>query len=403
MKKELNSYSLISSRFINLLGSGIYNICIPLLLLENTNSVLLTSIFFSIIQLPAIFLLPFLGVWLEKKNLKYCLIISNAFSVLLFLSLYIFFIIYGFNFYFLIIISLLEKINSSIFNVVSSTIVSHLIPKDSIGKLNGMKSIFDNIAYLMAPALGAVLYSYFGLYFAIWLNIISYVISIILSSLLTYLYNITSFNEEPFRKRFSNGFKMIINNKMILTFFILFMVLNFLVSPTEEVFAPGIMKTVYHFKDSLYGWTGSAVSAGIILASLVIGIKNKGNAYMKQCLYVQAGIMIVTGICSVVLLTYSPDMFYIIYLILCFLSGFFSTFVNVPLMSKFQVMVDINYQARFFSILTFFSGLMIPFGTLFAGAMSNVLRTDIAYLLNGALMFIIVFIIFKQIKKQGNL
>lgn len=87
MEKKINEISFIGARFINLLGSGIYNICIPLFLLKNTGSVLVTSVFFSVIQLPSIFLLPFLGVWMENKNLKYCLIFSNALSIFLFLLL----------------------------------------------------------------------------------------------------------------------------------------------------------------------------------------------------------------------------------------------------------------------------------------------------------------------------
>ena len=125
MEKKLNEISFIGARFINLLGSGIYNICIPLFLLKNTGSVLVTSVFFSVIQLPSIFLLPFLGVWMEIK-LEYCLIFSNALSIFLFLLLNVSLINYGFNFYFLLAISFVEKINSSMFNVASSSIVSRI-------------------------------------------------------------------------------------------------------------------------------------------------------------------------------------------------------------------------------------------------------------------------------------
>lgn len=64
---------------------------------------------FSIIQIPAIVLLPFLGVWLEKKNLKHGLMLSNALSVLLFTVLNVFLMTEGFHFYFLLGISFLEK------------------------------------------------------------------------------------------------------------------------------------------------------------------------------------------------------------------------------------------------------------------------------------------------------
>ena len=118
---------------------------------------------------------------------------------------------------------------------------------------------------------------------------------------------------------------------------------------------------------------------------------------MKTCFYVQAWLMIITGICSILLLKISPYGFYALYLALCFLSGYFSTFVNVPLTAQFQLMVDEEYQTRFFSILSFSSNLMIPLGTLFAGLMSDLLRSDVAYLFNGFLMILVLILVFRKL------
>ena len=399
MNSKRNGCFLIASRFINCLGSGIYNICIPLYLLANTHSVLTTSIFFSIIQIPAIVLLPFLGVWLEKKNLKHGLMLSNVLSVLLFTVLNVFLMTEGFHFYFLLGISFLEKINHSAFHVMSSSIFARLIEKEELVQWNGIHSVFDNIAHLLAPALGAILYAQAGFACAIWLNIVSYVLSIALTALLTYKHNkhIAATKPQPYRLRLKEGFQFILKNKQIFYLFILIMTLNFLVSPTEEVFSPGIMKTVYHFNDSLYGWTASAASAGVILASIILGIKNSKKLSMKTCFYVQAWLMIVTGVCSILLIKISPYGFYALYLALCFLSGYFSTFVNVPLTAQFQLMVDEEYQTRFFSILSFSSNLMIPLGTLFAGLMSDLLRSDVAYLFNGFLMILVLILVFRKL------
>ena len=157
------------------------------------------------------------------------------------------------------------------------------------------------------------------------------------------------------------------------------------------------MKTADPFNDSLYGWTASAVSAGVILASIILGIKNSKKLSMKTCFYVQAWLMIITGICSILLLKISPYGFYALYLALCFLSGYFSTFVNVPLTAQFQLMVDEEYQTRFFSILSFSSNLMIPLGTLFAGLISDLLRSDVAYLFNGFLMILVLILVFRKL------
>ena len=68
----------------------------------------------------------------------------------------------GFHFYFLLGISFLEKINHSAFHVMSSSIFARLIEKEELVQWNGIHSVFDNIAHLLAPALGAILYAQAG-------------------------------------------------------------------------------------------------------------------------------------------------------------------------------------------------------------------------------------------------
>lgn len=403
MNKKYNGQFIIAARFINLFGSGVYNICIPLYILENTQSLITTSLFFSVIQIPTIILLPILGVWLEKRQLKHCLLISNGISFFLFALLGIFIYHYGFNIYFLIVISLLEKINNSIFNVTSSSIFIRLIDKSKIEKTNGIKSVFDNLSNLTAPMLGAIIYGVYGFEAAILVNVFSYIFSFIFTLSLKYEYISEAITKkETFKTMFTGGLKMIVDDEEILSLFLLITSLNFLVAPTEEIFAPGIMKMTYGFSDQLYGWTGTLFSAGVILASLTIGFKKRKKSEMKNNFYLQALIMIITGICSINLIHYNHFIFYYLYLFLCFLSGYFSTLVNVPLMSKFQLMVHPNYQARFFAILSFSSGLMIPLGTLFAGYMSDYFGSDFAYLVNGVIMLLVIYAAFKRMKKSAN-
>lgn len=398
MKDNYNSVYLIVSRFMNLFGSGIYNICIPLYLLSNTNSIVETSIFFSIIQVPAIVLLPILGVWIEKRNLKYCLIVSNVFSFILFICLGLFLSECGFHYYILLFLSILEKLCTSFYDLASQSIFPRLVSQNKIERVNGIKSVFDNLAYLISPALGAIIYGIWGIYAAILINVLSYLFSALMTTFLAYQYFAEDLIKESFKERFMGGIHVISVNKDVRLLFVLVMVLNFLVSPTEEVFSPGIMKTVYHFSDKLYGWVSSSVSTGIVVASIMIGVMRKRKNTVKTYFYIQSIIMVSVGCLSALLLDRNTMLFYIIYIFLSFLSGFYSTFVNVPLISQFQIIIEPTYQARFFSLLKFSSYLMIPLGTVFAGQMSAYFRSDIAYMINGLIMMIFIFLIFRKME-----
>ena len=76
-----------------------------------------------------------------------------------------------------------------------------------------------------------------------------------------------------------------------------------------------------------------------------------------------------------------------------------TTFVNVPLISSFQRNVGIEYQSRFFSILSFFSGGLIPLGILYAGYLSSYIGADVTYIIDNVVIIIIVCLVFNNIKE----
>ena len=76
-----------------------------------------------------------------------------------------------------------------------------------------------------------------------------------------------------------------------------------------------------------------------------------------------------------------------------------TTFVNVPLISSFQKNIKIEYQSRFFSILSFFSGGLIPLGVLYAGYLSSCIGADVTYMINNVAIIIIVCLVFNNIKE----
>ena len=80
------------------------------------------------------------------------------------------------------------------------------------------------------------------------------------------------------------------------------------------------------------------------------------------------------------------------------LSGYSSTLVNVPMIGYFQKNVEIDQQTQFFSIMTLFSNIAVPLGTFIAGIMCELFGGDGAYLMNGIIMFIYLYIMRRDIK-----
>lgn len=387
-----NEKRYLISRFVNLIGNSIYNICIPLYLLEKFESLMITGAFFTLVQIPMVVLLPFIGSYLKNKNLKHTMLASNVISVVIFMMVFINEQFFSSSFILFMILTMLEKINVAIFNISSQSAFPILFEKTDIDEINSLKSVLDNFAALLGPTLGTVIYSKGGFSAVVGINILSFALCFLMLLHLKYIDKCgLSIQKKNKVKDIYEGLIYIKSNSNIMLLFLTFMILNFLVAPTENVFAPAIIKVIYKFSDSLFGLTSTAVSIGVIAAGTYMSIfKKKSN--ILYAFYTQSIIMILTGILSL-FLRGQPMIFFTIYIILCLLSGY-----SVPMISYFQKNVDIDQQTQFFSIMTLFSNIAVPLGTFIAGIMCELFGGDAAYLMNGIMMFIYVYIMRRNIK-----
>ena len=347
-----------------------------------------------------IVMLPFIGGLLKNKNLKHIMLISNAISIVVFILIYVNERSIGASFFAFIILTMIEKVNVSVFNISSQSSFSILFEKERIDSINSLKSVFDNFASLLGPTLGTLIYAKSDLSGIICINIISFIVCFILLMNLNYMHISEPVENE--RKRKMNicaGLTYLKNNSNIMFIFFTFMVLNFLVAPTENVYAPGIIKVIFGFSDNLFGLTSTAVSIGIIIAGFSMTLFKRKSSILYS-FYMQSIIMIVTGIFSLFLRS-QPMLFYVIYITLCLLSGYFSTFIiNVPMISYFQKNIEINQQTQFFSIMTLSSNIMVPLGTFIAGILCDLMGADVVYLTSGIIMLVYVYIMRWNIKNE---
>ncbi|MDE5748071.1 MAG: MFS transporter, partial [Acetatifactor sp.] len=84
--------------------------------------------------------------------------------------------------------------------------------------------------------------------------------------------------------------------------------------------------------------------------------------------------------------------YFALFLFLEFLLGVVTSCVNVPLMSSLQTRVPIDYQGRFFALLSFSSSLLIPLGITYTGFLASVMGPDLAYIINNLCVIVIVLL-----------
>ena len=400
--KESNIKLLLLGRAVSLFGSTIYLIVLPLYILNTTKNLKTTGIFFAAVNFPTIIISIFIGTIIEKFNKKNVILICDFLTSMLYFVLFLY--LKNFNsLSFLFLISLLINIVSKFFEIASKVLFSEINSPETLEKYNGLQSFMENTIIIVGPVIGTYLFVTFDFNLILIIVSLGYFLSFLQELFIKYEKNLDlSIEKTNFLEDFKEGISYIRSNKIILNFFILVMFLNFFIANNDEIINPGILIRKYEISEKLFGFSATSYGAGSVFAGIFIYYNNKFKFLkkLKLLFILNSFLMCLLGLLSIILFKYNHYIYFIIFIFFQFLIGMITTFVNVPLISSFQKNVEIKYQSRFFSILSFFSGGLIPLGILYAGYLSSYIGADITYIINNLAIIIIVCLVFKNIERD---
>ena len=400
--RESNIKLLLLGRAVSLFGSTIYLIVLPLYILNITQNLKFTGIFFAAVNLPTTIISIFIGAIIEKFNKKNIILICDFLTSILYFVLFLY--LKNFNsLSFLFLISFFINIISKFFEIASKVLFSEINSPESLQKYNGLQSFMENTIMIVGPVIGTYLFATFDFNLILIIVSLGYFLSFLQELFIKYEKNFDlSIEKTNFLEDFKEGISYIRSNKIIFNFFILVMFLNFFIANNDEIINPGILIKKYGVSEKLFGFSATSYGAGSVFAGIFI-FYNKKFRFLKKLkllFILNSFLMCLLGLLSIILFKYNHYIYFTIFIFFQFLIGMITTFVNVPLISSFQKNVEIKYQSRFFSILSFFSGGLIPLGILYAGYLSSYIGADITYIINNLVIITIVCLVFKNIERD---
>jgi len=400
--KESNIKLLLLGRAVSLFGNTIYLIVLPLYILNTTQNLKTTGIFFAEVNLPTTIISIFIGTIIEKYNKKNIILICDFLTSMLYFILFLYFKNFS-SLTFLFLISLLINIISKFFEIASKVLFSEINTVETLEKYNGLQSFMENTIMIVGPVIGTYLFATFDFNLILIIVSLGYFLSFLQELFIKYEKNFDlSIEKTNFLEDFKEGISYIRSNKIILNFFILVMFLNFFIANNDEIINPGILIKKYGISEKLFGFSATSYGAGSVFAGIFIFYNNKFRFLkkLKSLFILNSSLMCLLGLLSIMLFKYNHYIYFTTFIFFQFLIGMITTFVNVPLISSFQKNVEIKYQSRFFSILSFFSGGLIPLGILYAGYLSSYIGADITYIINNLAIITIVCLVFKNIERD---
>ncbi|PHH97682.1 MFS transporter [Fusobacterium nucleatum] len=400
--KESNIKLLLLGRAVSLFGNTIYLIVLPLYILNTTQNLKTTGIFFAAVNLPTTIISIFIGTIIEKYNKKNIILICDFLTSMLYFILFLYFKNFS-SLTFLFLISLLINIISKFFEIASKVLFSEINTVETLEKYNGLQSFMENTIMIVGPVIGTYLFATFDFNLVLIIVSMGYFLSFLQELFIKYEKNFDlSIEKTNFLEDFKEGISYIRSNKIILNFFILVMFLNFFIANNDEIINPGILIKKYGISEKLFGFSATSYGAGSVFAGIFIFYNKKFRFLkkLKSLFILNSSLMCLLGLLSIMLFKYNHYIYFTTFIFFQFLIGMITIFVNVPLISSFQKNVEIKYQSRFFSILSFFSGGLIPLGILYAGYLSSYIGADITYIINNLAIIIIVCLVFKNIERD---
>ena len=254
---------LLAGRTVSRFGSSFYLVALPLYVLERTGSLGASGLFFTLTSLPPLLAVPFLGPLVERAHRKGLLILCDFGASALCALLLLF---PGPPLPFLLAGTMLFHLLSHLFEIASKVLFSELCPPERLSSLNGIKSLLDHGAAVLAPAAGALLFGLCGFRAILLLCALAYGLSALQECFIPYAPRPIQQAEPP---RLRAGIRYLLGRRELFSLFLLVMALNFFVANSEEIIFPGILVELYQFPESRYGLAVSASTAGTLLASLL--------------------------------------------------------------------------------------------------------------------------------------
>lgn len=391
---------LMAATFISTVGTIVQNTALSLYVLDTTQSSVKFASVLVLSSLPQLILGPFCGVisdWVDRKKFMVILNMISAMviivpTILLFNNKITLSVIYA------IVITL--GFIMAFYSPTSAGVVRIIVKDKNLSDAYAINSLIDSIEYMIAPMIGAIVYSLFGLKIIFLLNGLSFILAAILQFKIHIPLKKETIDKLSFKKfnsDFIQGITYIFNNKNLWYLAVTIMLFNFFSAPLFSVGTGYIAKLQFKVSNEQFSLIETiGVIASFMGPVLYAFTKNKISLQklFQLSIFISAILILLISLIST---NFLNNLFgsYVLYLILFFIISLVEGPLNIAIMTLIQNSIDIEYIGRSNGIITtMFIGL-VPLGQLFYGMLFDYMYIAIPYVIS-AIAYIALIIFYRR-------
>lgn len=377
--------TILSGQTISLIGSSAVQFALIWWLTNESKSAIMLSLAGLSAYLPQLFLGPFVGVWLDRLNRKYVVIVADLFMGVVALILSLWFL-WGDPGYLVVIAALFLRSLANVFHTPSiQSIVPLLVPEEELVKANSWNQFLQSGAFMLGPVIGAAMLAAMPL----WLILLTDLLGALAACLSLAIVEVPTIprskeSMQHYLQELKDGISVFKEDQplLVVMFFSFFIMIFFL--PLGILFP--LMTNVYF---ELSAWFASVVefsyAVGMMVSAFLIGMKKEWPEKLLAAQLANVGLAITfigSGLAPANLTGYWLFVFF------CILMGGVGNLYNIPFTAYLQETVAPEKLGRVFSLFgSVMSGAM-PIGLLLAGPLSDKFGIATWFLISGILTLV---------------
>jgi DHA3 family macrolide efflux protein-like MFS transporter len=341
-------------------------------------------------MLPLIIISPIAGVFIDKWNRKYVILISDSMQALITFWLILFFVFGTENVTIVILINSLRGVCQAFHFPTVKAIIPLMIPKDKLSRMNAIDYGFNGLVQIAGPAVGAVFYGFFPIEIILWADILTFfvaLIPLILIRIPKIRQSKDKREEFSFVKDFKQGIKGLRQVPGLVILLILISIVNFLGVPFGTLL-PVFVGDIHHGNQYWYALVVALMQIGMIIGAVIATIKKD---YKNRVLVITSCILI--SVAGYFISALSPIGFFVMIGIGGMIRAAMTPLINTNFLTIIQLHVPPEKQGKVMSIVVSLAWLVIPPGSLVAGTLAALIGIVPLYLTFASLIVITVIII----------
>ncbi len=381
-----NIVLFLMSQTISLFGTALVQYAIMWHITLETQSGLMMTISIICGFFPMFLLSPFAGVWADRYNRKNLIALADSFIAVSTLILAILFYFGHGSIWLLFAASAVRAFGSAVQSPAVNAFIPQLVPEDKLTKVNATNGSVQSMVTLLSPMVSGALLTLTSIEVIFLIDVVTAAIAVFI--LVTFLHvephaKALEKQEVSYFSDMQEGVKYIKEHEFLKVYFAFLAVFYVLFAPAAFL-TP--LQTARTFGDDVWRLTALEVvfSVGMMLGGIFMaywgGFKNKIHTMSLSC-FVVGGCTVALGIV--------PNFW--VYIFFMGLFGVVMPILNTPAMVLLQEKVEGDFMGRVFSILGMISSIMMPFGMLVFGPVSDFVKIEWLLVGTGTLVLVLTY------------